>query len=138
MPLPGVTVSEPAFYKQAALVREALLNFSIISQLNAPRAIRPAMEDLIDITVRSIIILLHRPDKRNIYIQVAFDCFVPFYHSMPFLQELPASALSAINAFIVKHKSFTLPENFPRLVGLVSKIDALRAIPAEPGESFHS
>ena len=48
----SVTVSEATFHKQIALVREALLNFSIISQLNAPGPIKLATEELINITVR--------------------------------------------------------------------------------------
>ena len=57
----SVTVSEATFHKQIALAREALLNFSIISQLNAPGPIKLATEELINITVRCSLFLCTKP-----------------------------------------------------------------------------
>ena len=45
------TASDHTFYKHASLIREALLNFAIISQLNAPGPIKLQMEELINISV---------------------------------------------------------------------------------------
>ena len=52
---PSTTESDLAFYKQVAATREALLNFAIISQLNAPGPIKLAMEELVDTTVRGFL-----------------------------------------------------------------------------------
>ena len=58
------TISESAFFKQVAAIREALLNFAIISQLNAPGPIKLAMEHLVDVTVsRSFIFCLYSSDS---------------------------------------------------------------------------
>ena len=61
--------------------------------------------------------------------------FAPFYIHTPAFVELPRLALSAINAFIIKHPHVKYPSGFSRLVALTAQVDEHIAAQATKGES---
>ena len=50
------TDHDTAFHKHVDAVREALVNFNAISFLNAPGPAKSAMEELLSVTVRTLLI----------------------------------------------------------------------------------
>jgi hypothetical protein len=54
--------------------------------------------------------------------------------SNPAFQDLPALVLSTINRYNVKHPDVKLPENFPRIVGLVARAKDSSVASAKKGE----
>lgn len=61
---------------------------------------------------------------------------MPRHLSSPAFQELPPAVLTTVNDYTAKHPNFLLPDNFPRLVGLVARVKDSLVGPAKKGMFF--
>jgi hypothetical protein len=112
--------SEASFKKQAELAREALTNFNTIRQLKAPGLIKTALLELVETTVR--LLLLSFILRLTHISKVAFNNFVPFFVSHVLFQEIPPAVHTAIEDFVSKNPDFEMPPLTHKIAGLDARV----------------
>jgi hypothetical protein len=109
--------SESTFRQHADIVRAALAVFNVIKNVDAPKAVKGAFDDLVCSAAD-------------------FQRFAPFFDTHVLFQELvPATHLS-LDAFLSKHPGFEVHALYPKIALLNTRIKEAVQTPVKKGREF--
>jgi hypothetical protein len=112
--------SESTFRQQADAVRAALAVFNVIKNVDAPKAVKAAFDDLVCTAAD-------------------FQHFAPFFNTHALFQELILATHLSLDAFLSKHPGFEKHALYPKIAFLNTRVQVKEAVqtPIKKGRKFH-